>query len=162
MKVLVVCCLLFLALGLVSAAPRSLSLYNPLDTPWKWQRDEVATSEVYIPPELVQALAKAAPQVISGVIKLLRYAVCDNTADSQLQAFASNEERDAQIMALVKVMNNLLAAEEKLNEVKQLNMKSNLIAEMELFDGQWVDSVKNTLKSTFHKIGAATKKLLCN
>ena len=91
MKILVVCFLL-LALELASAAPRSLSLF---DTPWKGQSDKVTTSEVYIPPELIQAIAKAAPQVISGVIKLLRYAVCDNAADSQLQAFANSEERDA-------------------------------------------------------------------
>ena len=94
MKILVVCFLL-LALELASAAPRSLSLFNTLDTPWKGQSDKVTTSEVYIPPELIQAIAKAAPQVISGVIKLLSYAVCDNAADSQLQAFANSEERDA-------------------------------------------------------------------
>ena len=160
MKILVICFFL-LALGLASAAPRSLSLFSTLNTPWKGQSDEVTTSEVDIPQELIQAIAKAAPQVIAGVIKLLRYAVCDNTADSQLQAFTNNEERDAKIMALVKVMNDLLTAEEKLNEVKRLNMKGNLIAEVELFDGQWVDSVKSTLKSIYSKIGAATKKLLC-
>ena len=159
MKILIVCFFL-LTLGLASATPSgSLSnFFYALDTPGKKKSDKVAASQVTIDPQLIIAIAKAAPEIISGVIKLLKYTVCDNT-DSQLQFFASNGEKDANIMALVKVMNDLLAAEEELDEVKQLNMKGNLVAEAELFD--WVDSVKNKLKSTFHKIGAATKKLLC-
>ena len=157
MKVLIIYVLL-LALGLASAVPRSLSLLNTLDTPGKEQSDKVAMSQ-FIPSCLILEIAKVAPQVISEVIKLLRYVVCDNTTDSQLQAFTNNEERDAKIMALVNVMNNLLAAEEKLNEVMQLNMKGNLVAEAEFFD--WVGSIKNKLKSAFHKIGGAVKKLLC-
>ena len=158
MKILIVCFFL-LTLGLASATPSgSLSnFFYALDAPGKEQNDEVATSQ-FIPTCLIIELAKAAPKVISGVIELLRYAVCNNT-DSQLQHFANSGERDANIMALVKVMNDLLVAEKKLDEVKQLNMKGNLVAKAEFFG--WVDSVKNKLKSTFHKIGAATKKLLC-
>ena len=57
--------------------------------------------------------------------------VCDNT-DPQLQAFVDSEEQGTQIMALVKVMNDLLNAEEKLDKIKQLNMKDNLVAEAKL------------------------------
>lgn len=132
MKILIICLHLF-ALRLASASPPSFSFFNTLspDTPGK-EQSEVATSQ-FIPTCLILEIAKVAPQVISEVIKLLRYVVCDNTTDSQLQAFADNEERDDQIIALVKVMNDLLAAEEKLNEVKRLNMKGNLIAKAEFF-----------------------------
>ena len=71
-------------------------------------------------------MISAAPQVISIVLDLVRMVVCKNTADSQPQAFANDEEQDAKIMALVKIMNNLLVAEEKLDEVKQLKMQNNL------------------------------------
>ena len=159
MKILSIC-FFVLALGLASAAPRrSLpNFFYALDTPRKAQSNEIVTDQVVIPPGVILGIAKMAPEVMSGVIKLLKSVVCDNT-DSQLQAFANNEERDANIMGLVRVMNDLLTADEKLDEVKQLKMKGNLIAEAELFD--WVDSVKTKLKSTFRKIGAATKKLLC-
>ena len=154
-----------LALGLASAAPGLPLRYLPMQTgPVEFSTlereldEEVATSQ-NIPPEVVQFLVKLAPKVISGVMQLLRYAVCDSQ-DSQLQENANNEERNAKIMALVEAMDGLLEVEGKLDGVKRINMRSNLIAEAELFD--WVDSVKNKLKNTFSKIGAATKKLLCN
>ena len=84
--------------------------------------------------------------------------VCDNT-DSQLQVFADIEEQNVKVMALVRVMSDLLAAEEKLNEVKQVNMKGSLVAEAELFD---FDSVASKLKNTLKTTGSAAKKLLCN
>ena len=157
MKILI--CFFLLVLGLASAAPRRSLPYffKALDTPGKKQRNAVAIDQIAIPPGVIVAITKSA---ISGVIEVLKLAVCDNTDSAQLQGFANNEERDASIMALVKVMDNVLAAEEKLDEIKRLNMKGNLVAEAELFD--WVDSVKNKLKGTFRVIGSATKKLLCN
>ena len=73
--------------------------------------DETAKSQV-LPLILVPMLLSAAPEVISTALDLLRMVVCDNT-DSQLQAFANTEEQDANIMALVGVMGDLLAAEDK-------------------------------------------------
>ena len=160
MKVLIVGFIL-LAVGLASAV--SVGRYVPpsgFSTLGKELMDETAESQVF-PVVLIPLLVSAAPKVVAIALDILRYAVCDNTADSQLQAFADTEEDNAQIMALVKVMNDLLTAEEKLDEVKKLNMKSNLVAEAELFDGQWVDTIKSKLKSAIHKIGGAAKKLLC-
>ena len=156
MKILSIC-FFVLALGLASAAPRRSipNFFYALDTPRKAQSNEIVTDQVAIPPGIILEIVKMTSKVM---IKLLKSVVCDNT-DSQLQAFANNEERDANIMGLVRVMNDLLTADEKLDEVKQLKMKGNLIAEAELFD--WVDSVKSKLKSAFRKVGAATKKLLC-
>ena len=87
MKILIVCFFL-LMLGLASATPSgSLSnFFYALDTPGKEQSDKVAASQVTIDPQLIIAIAKAAPEIISGVIKLLKYTVCDNT-DSQLQFY---------------------------------------------------------------------------
>ena len=160
MKTLIVCFFL-LSLGLASAAPHNLlpNFSHTLDTPGKKQSSTVTTYQT-ISPEVILEIAKVAPKVISGVIELLKIAVCDNTDSVQLQGLANDEERDANIMALVKVMDNVLAAEEKLDEIKRLNMKGNLVAKAEFFD--WVDSVKNKLKGTFRVIGSATKKLLCN
>ena len=163
MKVTIVC-LLLLILGLASAIPQwPLRYQYPLKTGGLGTletelSDEVAKSQVF-PAFLIPILASAAPKVASGIIQLLKYAVCDNT-DSQLQAYANNEERDAKIMALVEVMNDLLTAEKQLDKVTQLNMQDNRVAEIELFD--WLGSVKSKLKSTFYKIKGATKRLLCN
>ena len=161
MKIIIVCFFL-LSLGLASTAPHmSLpNFFKALDTPGKKQSNAVTTYQTAISPEVILEVAKVAPKVISGVIELLKIAVCDNTDSAQLQGLANNEERDANIMALVKVMDNVLAAEEKLDEIKRLSMKGNLVAKAELFD--WVDSVKNKLKGTFRVIGSATKKLLCD
>ena len=159
MKVLIVGFIL-LALGLVSAVPQwPIRQYIPpgFSTTGKELNDETAKSQVF-PLALVPMLLSAAPQVISTALDLLRMVVCDNT-DSQLQAFADIEEQNVKIMALVRVMSDLLAAEEKLNEVKQLNMKGNLVAEAELFD---FNSVASKLKNTLKTIGSAAKKLLCN
>lgn len=166
MKVLIVGFAL-LTLGLASAIPRQ-PILNQLIPSYispgfsatgKAQADETAKNQVF-PIALIPMLISAAPQVVSAALDLLRMVVCDNT-DSQLQAFAANtEEQNAQIMGLVRVMGDLLAAEEKLKEVKQLNiMKSNLVAEAELFD---FDSISTKLKSTLKKIGSAAKNLLCN
>ena len=165
MKILIVGFAL-LALGLASAVPQwpahmILDLPPGFGTTRKELTDETATTEVF-PIALVPVLVAAAPKVIALALDLLRYAVCDKTdTDPQMQDFADNEEQNAQIMALVSVMNDLLTAEKKLDEVKQLQMKSSLIAEAELFDGQWFSTFKSKLKSAIYKIGGAAKKLLC-
>ena len=152
-----------LALGLASAVPR----WPIQNIPGHFKNgkeitDETATSQVF-PVALIPVLVAAAPKVVALALDILRYAVCDKTNTiPQLQEFADNEEQNANIMALVRVMNDLLTAEETLDEVKQqLNMKSSLIAEAELFDWQWIDTLKTKLKSAIHKIGGAAKKLLC-
>ena len=164
MKILIIGFVL-LTFGLVSAVPQWLGAgyrlrHIPPDfsTTGKELNDETAKSQVF-PLILIPVLLSAAPEVISTALDLLRMVVCDKT-DSQLQAFAStdSEKEDAEIMALVGVMSDLLAAEEKLKEVKQLNMKGNLIAEAELFD---FESIASKVKSTLTKVGSAAKKLLC-
>ena len=160
MKVTIVC-LLLLVLGLASAIPQwplRYPLKTGLGTLKTELSDEAAKSQVF-PASLIPILTKATPKVASGIIQFLKYAVCDNT-NSQLQAYENTEERDAKIMALVEVMNDLLSAEEQFDKVKQLNMRDNRVAEIELFD--WLGSVKSKLKNTFYKIKGATKSLLCN
>ena len=161
MKVLLVGFIL-LALGLVSAVPQwpvrryiQPSRFSPLG---KELNDEIVKSQIF-PLALIPVLISVAPQVISVVLDLVRMVVCNNTANSQLQAFADNEEENAKIMALVSVMNDLLAAEEKLNEIKQLKVQNNLIAEAELFS---FDSILSKLKSAITNIGSFAKNLLCD
>ena len=154
MKILIVGFVL-LALGLASAVPQwpfrnRIGGFNPLG---KEVSKETAEGQVF--PALIPLL-RMSPQVIPIALKLVRMGVCDNT-DLQLQAFADNEEQDAQIMVLVKLMNDLLNAEEKLDNAKQLNMKGDLVAEAELFD-----TLKTKLKSAITKIGGTAKMLLCN
>ena len=118
-------------------------------------------SEVF-PAALVPLLVKAAPKVVALALDILRLAICNKTTtDPQLQEFADIEEQNAQVMALVRVLNDLLTAEEKLDEVMQLKMKSNLVAEAEFFGRQWFSILKRKLKSTIYKIGGAAKELLC-
>ena len=165
MKVLIIGFVL-LTFGLVSAVPQWIGAGHRLrhippdfSTTGKELNDETAKSQVF-PLILIPVLLSAAPEVISTALDLLRMVVCDNT-DSRLQAFAYNtdsEKEDAEIMALVGVMSDLLAAEEKLKEVKQLNMKGNLVAEAELFD---FESIASKVKGTLTKVGSAAKKLLC-
>lgn len=156
MKVLIVG-FVVLALGLASAIPqRSIRNIPGHFNNGKELTDETATSEVF-PVVLIPVLVAAAPKVVALALDLLRSAVCDT--DPQLQGF---EEQNAQIMALVNVMNDLLIAEENLDEViKQQNMKNDLVAEAELFDGPKFEVFKSKLKSAAKKIGHTAKKLLC-
>ena len=131
MKILIVGFVL-LALGLASAVPQwpfrnQIGGFSPLR---KEVSKETAESQLF-PVALIPVLLSAAPTVISTSLDILRMFVCDNT-DPQLQAFVDSEEQGTQIMALVKVMNDLLNAEEKLDKIKQLNMKDNLVAEAKL------------------------------
>ena len=166
MKVLIIGFVL-LTLGLATAIPQWPVRYIPpsgfgFGTIGKeLQSEETATSEVF-PAALVPLLVKAAPKVVALALDILRLAICNKTTtDPQLQEFADIEEQNAQVMALVRVLNDLLTAEEKLDEVMQLKMKSNLVAEAELFGRQWFSILKRKLKSTIYKIGGAAKELLC-
>ena len=159
-KILIVYFLM--AVGLASALPQlQVPNLNPssvikTDALEKELNDEVAKNQV-LPVVLIPALVSIAATLGT---KILKYAVCDNT-DSQLhQEIANIEERDADVMALIEVMSDLLAADEKLDKVKQqINMQDDLTAKAEHFD--WVDTVKTKLKSTLSKVGGAAKKLLC-
>ena len=165
MKVLIIGFVL-LTLGLATAIPRWPIRGGYFIPPGfglgkELQREETATSEVF-PAALVPLLIEVTPKVVTLVLEILRLAICNKTnTDPQLQEFANIEEQDAQVMALVTVMNDLLAAEEKLDEVMQLNMKSNLIAEAEFSGRQLFSTLKKKMKSTIYKIGGTTKTLLC-
>ena len=169
MKVLIIGFVL-LALGLATAIPqwpiRGPGGYIPPEfgfsaTGKEVWREETATSEVF-PAVLVPLLVEVTPKVVTLVLEILRLAICNNTnTGPQIQEFANVEEQNAQVMALVTVMNDLLTAEEKLDEIMQLNMKSNLIAEAELFGGQWFSTLKSKMKNAIYKIGGAAKTLLC-
>ena len=151
-----------MALSLASAVPQwPVRRYIPpgFSTTGKELNDETAKSQVF-PLALVPILLSAAPQVISAALDILRMVICGNTeSDTQLQAFADTEVQDAKVMALIRVMSDFLAAEEKLNVVKQLNMKGNHYAEAELFDFY---SIASKVKNAFKMIGSAAKNLLCN
>ena len=163
MKVLIIGFVL-LTLGLATAIPQwpvRGSILPGFSATEKELNKETATSEVF-PAALVPLLVQAAPKVVALALDILRLAICNKTTtDPQLQEFADIEVQNAQVMALVTVLNDLLTTEEKLDEVMQLNMKSNLIAEVELFGGQWFSTLKRKLKSAIYKIGGATKQLLC-
>ena len=118
MKVLIIGFVL-LTLGLATAIPRwpirgGYQFIPPgFGLGKELQREETATSEVF-PAALVPLLVKAAPKVVALALDILRLVICNNTnTDPQLQEFANVEEQDAQVMALVTVMNDLLTAEEK-------------------------------------------------
>lgn len=171
MKVLIIFFLLF-TLGLASAAPRWMPLTVPNKrgrVPSKFplitgtprvlaggepQNEITAVKQVF--PLLAPAALYAAPALGSLGASLgkeiVKHVVCD--PDSQLQEYAGNEERDAKIMALVKVMSNMLAAQEKL---KKLNVEDNLVAKTELFD-----SISDALGGALDIVGGVTKGVLCN
>ena len=81
--------------------------------------------------------------------------VCDST--SWLQEYAGSEEKEVKIMALVKVMSDMLTAQEKLSEAKKLNMENNLVAKTELFD-----LVSDALEGALDVIGDSAKEVLCS
>ena len=159
MKVLIVCLMIILfALGLTSAAPRQFPMKFPLGKPRNLLGDEQngKTAMNQVLPALAPLLAsQLLPLGATVGKKAVQYVVCDR--NTQLQEYADNEEIDAQIMALVKVMNDLLAAQEKVNKVKKLNTKDNRIAEAELFD-----SVSDALGGALDFAGGVAKGVICS
>lgn len=175
MKILIVFLLLF-ALGLASAAPRWMPMTIPnkhgrvqskfplvTGTPrilgGEPQNDKTAMKQVLPLLTLAPNALQLAPTLFemgnfgaSLGKEVVKYVICD--PDSQLQEY---EERDAKIMALVKVMSDMLAAQENLSQAKKLNMKDNLVAEAELFD-----SISDALGGALDVIGGVTKEVLCS
>ena len=180
MKVFIICLLLF-ALEQATAAPRArwLPLTKPAGrvpprfplytgTPGPrilgggQQDDKTATNQVlpFLPPALAApvALDLSKPLLKFGASlgkNALKRVVCDST--SWLQEYAGSEERDAKIMALVKVMSDMLTAQVKLGEAKKLNMEDNLVAKAELFD-----LVSDALEGALDVIGDSAKEVLCS
>ena len=120
------------------------------------QNDETANNQVF-----PLSLAPAALNLVGK--PLLKYGVkrvvC-NSADSQSwvqEYYAGNEEKDAKIMGIVKVMSDLLAARETLSEAKKLNAEDNIVAKAELFD-----TVSDALEGALGVVGGAAKTVLCN
>ena len=143
MKILIAFLLLF-ALGLASAAPRLY--YNfPLESTdlggidlgiqgKEKHLENEAKSQVISAAVVGAALPFILPPLISGTKRLAKYIVCDEL--TQLQEYTDNEEKDAKIMALVKIMDDLFDVKETNKIKKQLSTKNNRVAEAELFD--WV------------------------
>ena len=163
MKALVIYLLLVFALGLASAVPMQFPYVFPLETSEGFQGGEQnhENAEHQVIPAVVGTLTKVIPPILSVGKSVARNLVCRKDEASQLQEYTDNEERDAQIMAIIKVMDDILAVKEKLNKVKQLNMimKGNRVAEAELLD--WVDSIGETLGNVYDKLKTTAKRLLC-
>lgn len=80
----------------------------------------------------VDVALKLLPVLVSGSKGLAKYVVCDKL--TQLQEYTDNKQKGAKIMALVKVMDDLLDVKETNKIKQQLNMINNHVAEAELFD----------------------------
>ena len=132
MKILIAFLLLF-ALGLASAAPqfpyKFLTDLGGYDVGTQGIEKHQANSQVI--PAVVGTVLSLLPSVISWSKKAAKYIVCDEV--TRLQDYTDIEERDAKIMALVKIMDDLLDAKET-NKFQQHSMKDNRVAEAELFD----------------------------
>ena len=159
MKVFVICLLVF-ALGLASAAPRlfpsNLGRLSPTfpritGTPHTLLGGESQTDKM-VTNQVISALAPVLGHLGKEAVK---YVVCDHT--SRLQEYTDNEERDAKIMALVKSMSDMLAAQEILNKVKKLNMEGNLVTE-----AGWFDSISDAVGGAVDVLGDAAKGVICS
>ena len=125
--------LLLFALGIASAAPRFL---HPTDydigTQGKQNAVENAAESQVV--SLALDVAKTVlPIIAEGAKGLAKYVLCDELAQLQEYRSTGNEERDAKIMALVKIMGDLHTTKE-LDKFKQLNVQDNRVAEAELLD----------------------------
>ena len=167
MKVSVFCLLLFVV-GLGSAAPRFPSSKFPsrpgmvtpilIGTPrtllgGEPQNDKTAMNQVL--PLLAPVLGSTLLDLGTSVGKnVLKNVVCDPYL--QLQEYADNEERDAKMMSLVKVMSDILVVQGKLSKVKNHNVEKNLVAEAEFFD-----SVSDALEGALDIVGDTAKSIIC-
>ena len=180
MKVFIICLLLFV-LELVTAAPSWVPHTKPRRVPLKFplhtgtpgprilggelQSDKTAINQVLplLTPALSPIALNLAPALGKPLLdlgaslgkKAVKRVVCDSTA--WLQEYAGSEEKDAKIMALVKVMSDMLTAQEKLSEAKKLNMEDNLVVKAELFD-----LVSDALEGALDIIGDTAKEVLCS
>ena len=59
-------------------------------------------------------------------------------------------------MALVKVMSDMLAAQETLSKVKELNMKGNIVTE-----AGWFNTISDAVGGAVDILGDAAKGVMC-
>lgn len=126
--------LLLFALGIASAAPRHL--HSPdyyIGTQGKENALENEAESQVISAAIGTAL-ELLPYIAKGAKGIAEYVLCDELTQLQEYRSTGNEERDAKVMALVKIMGDLHTAKE-MDKFKQLNMQgNNRVAEAELFD----------------------------
>ena len=129
--------LLLFALGIASAAPRFLHnfLLEPIDDIGTQGKENAVKNEAESQVvSLALDVAKTVlPIIAEGAKGLAKYVLCDELAQLQEYRSTGNEERDAKIMALVKIMGDLHTTKE-VDKFKQLNVQDNRVAEAELFD----------------------------
>lgn len=129
MKILIACLLLF-ALGLASAAPQipynipfrptDLGGYYDLETQGKGKNLENEVNN-----QAIGTALQLLPIITKGIAK---FVLCKKV--TQLQDYTNNEERDAQIMALINTVDELFGVK----EADKLYKKNGRIAKAELFD----------------------------
>ena len=125
--------LLLFALGIASAAPQHL---HPADYYIGTQGKENAL-ENEAESQVISAIGTALellPYIAKGAKGIAEYILCDQLTQLQEYRSTGNEERDAKVMAMVKIMGDLHTAKE-MDKFKQLNEQgNNRVAEVELFD----------------------------
>lgn len=128
------------------------------------QKDKTAINQIL--PLLAPAALSLAPQLAMPLLKLGdsvgKSVVCDRNSaadDSWIQEYSvgNEEEKDAKFMALVKVMGDVVTAQEKLSEAKKLNVENNIVAKAELFD-----AISNALDGALGFVGDTAKTVLCS
>lgn len=122
------------------------------------QKDKTAVNQVL--PFLATNPELAVPLFNLGA-SLGRSVLCNRNSaadDSWVQEYSvgNEEERDAKLMALVKVMGDVVTAQGKLSEAKKLNVENNVIAKAELFD-----AISDALDGALGFVGDRAKMLLC-
>ena len=129
------------------------------------QKDKTAINQV-LPTLLAPAALSLAPELAMPLLKLGasvgKSVVCDRNSaadDSWIQEYSvgNEEEKDAKLMALVKVMGDVVTAQEKLSEAKKLNVENNIVAKAELFD-----AISNALDGALGFVGDTAKTVLCS
>jgi hypothetical protein len=129
------------------------------------QNDKTAINQVLplalaLAPTLTRTALNLAPEVLKLGASLGRSVLCDrdSVADSWIQEYyaGNEEEKDAKLVALVKVMGDMLAAQGKLSEAKKLNVENNVVAKAELFD-----AIGDALGGALDFVGDTAKGVLC-
>ena len=135
------------------------------------QKDKTAINQVLpalLAPaalNLAPAALNLAPQLAEPLLNLGasvgRSLLCNRNSaadDSWVQGYSvgNEEERAAKLMALVKVMGDVVLAQGKLSEAKKLNVENNVVAKAELFD-----AISDALDGALGFVGDTAKTLLC-
>lgn len=135
------------------------------------QEDKTAINQV-LPALLAPAALSLAPAALNLAPELAkpllnfgasvgRSVLCNRNSaadDSWVQEYSvgNEEERDAKLMALVKIMGDVVMAQGKLSEAKKLNVENNVVAKAELFD-----AISDALDGALGFVGDTAKTLLC-